>query len=224
MIKRSSLGDQIYELLKESIIKGVLKPGDRIVELEVAKTHGVSQAPVREALLRLNEEGFVVSHRHKGTFVSSLSRKDIEELYSLREVLESFAISRAIERIVPKDLDTLSNIYDKMLQAGKNNNLDKIRNTDIEFHDQIYKMADHELMFQMWEMVRSKADRFWYLTSQFYFSNLTELAKIHEPILNAFLTQNVKEGIKAFQDHLNYVKKEIFESDILDMENESVNG
>ena len=71
MIKNYSLADQVYNFLKDLIIKGELKPGERIVELEVAKTYDVSQAPVREALSRLSKEGFVIHHRNKGTFVSN---------------------------------------------------------------------------------------------------------------------------------------------------------
>lgn len=70
-VKAYSLSDQIWSLLKESIIKGELKSGDRILELEVAKMYNVSQAPVREALLRLKKEGFVIHYPNKGTFVSN---------------------------------------------------------------------------------------------------------------------------------------------------------
>src|SRR5690625_375147 len=94
-IKNYSLSDQIYNFLKDSIISGELQPGDRITELEIARNYKVSQAPVREALTKLNKAGFVVHQPHKGTFVSNFSKKNIEELYSFRRTMEPLAIERA---------------------------------------------------------------------------------------------------------------------------------
>ncbi len=89
-----SLMDQVYPLLRDLIIKGELKPGYRIIEMDVAKKFGVSQGPVREALSQLQKEGFVIRHRNKGTFVSNLSRQDTRDIYELREVIEEFALSK----------------------------------------------------------------------------------------------------------------------------------
>ncbi|MFE4810694.1 GntR family transcriptional regulator [Peribacillus simplex] len=204
-----SLPDQVCDLLKESIIKGELKPGDRIIEMEIAKSYNVSQAPVREALSRLRKEGFVIHHRHKGTFVSNFSKKNIDEIYSFREAIEPLAIARAIQKIKEVDLRELSDLYQEMLKAGKNGDLEKVREIDVAFHSYIYKLADHDYMYQVWEDLSAVSNRIWYITSQIYFDNLDEIAKLHKPILDALYKRDVEGCIKAFNIHTHYVWQKI---------------
>ncbi|MCO0599126.1 GntR family transcriptional regulator [Peribacillus butanolivorans] len=204
-----SLPDQVCDLLKESIIKGELKPGDRIIEMEIAKSYNVSQAPVREALSRLRKEGFVIHHRHKGTFVSNFSKKNIDEIYSFREAIEPLAIARAIQKIKEVDLRELSDLYQEMLKAGKNGDLEKVREIDVAFHSYIYKLADHDYMYQVWEDLSAVSNRIWYITSQIYFDNLDEIAKLHKPILDALYKRDVEGCIKAFNIHTHYVWRKI---------------
>src|SRR5690242_10297658 len=120
-IVNKTLSEQIYEALREKIIKGELQPGDRIVELEVAKSYGVSQAPVREAFLKLADEDLVVTQRNKGTFVSNFSADEIDQLYDFRLMLEEFAIKKAFERLSDEDAEELKNYYNDMVHAGINN-------------------------------------------------------------------------------------------------------
>lgn len=209
LVKTYALSDQVCDLLKEAIIKGELKPGDRLLELEVAKTYDVSQAPVREALSRLKKEGFVIHYPHKGTFVSNFSKKNIEEIYSFRETVEPLAIERAIKNITEKDLAELSEIYEKMLQAGEENDLEELNKTDIAFHTYIYELADHEFMFKVWEDLSSASNRIWYLTNQIYFEELDEVAKLHKPILDALYERNTEKCIYAFKVHMKFVWEKI---------------
>jgi DNA-binding GntR family transcriptional regulator len=205
LVKNYSLSDQVGDFLKDSIIKGELKPGDRLLELEIANAYDVSQSPVREALSRLKKEGFVIHRRHKGTFVSSFSKKNIEEIYSFREVMEPLAISRATQNLKEEDLKKLDHLYQEMLAAGKNNDLEKVRELDNAFHTYIYKLADHEFMYQVWEDLCAASNRIWYLTSQIYFDKLDEIAKLHKPILNALNERDAEKGIEAFKTHMHYV-------------------
>jgi DNA-binding GntR family transcriptional regulator len=209
VIKNYSLSDQVGEFLKDSIIKGELKPGDRLLELEIAKAYDVSQAPVREALSRLKKEGFVVHYRHKGTFVSNFSKKNIEEIYSFREVMEPLAIARAIQNLKEEDLKELDYLYQEMLIAGKNIDLEKFRELDDAFHTYIYKLADHEFMYQVWEDLSAVSNRIWYLTSQIYFDRLEDNAKLHKPILDALYERDKEKCVEAFEIHMNYIWKKI---------------
>jgi DNA-binding GntR family transcriptional regulator len=209
-IVNKSLSDQIHEVLRDSIIKGELRPGDRILELEVAKNFGVSQAPVREALLKLAEEELVVSIRYKGTFVSNISSVEMEELYCFRKIMEELAIKRSFERMKDGDVSTLEHFYHEMVRAGEANDLGSLRAADINFHSKIYHMAEHKFMFSVWETLVSKLNRIWYLTSQAYFINLSEVAAIHEPLLNAIKRYDLNGCIKAFHEHVDYEKKQEF--------------
>jgi DNA-binding GntR family transcriptional regulator len=206
-IINKSLSVQIYESLREQIIRGELQPGDRIVELELAKNFGVSQAPVREALLKLGEEDLVISHRNKGTFVSNVSIDEMDDLYSFRVVMEEFAIKRAFEKMTNEDIKALEALYLKIVSAGEKNELDALRAADIDFHCKIYDVADHTFMRSVWGQLVLKLNRIWYLTSQMYFTDLLEIASIHEPILVAFKNRDLDGCIKAFNEHVNYEKK-----------------
>lgn len=207
-IVNKTLSEQIFEALREKIIKGELQPGDRIVELEVAKNYGVSQAPVREAFLKLAEEDLVVTQRNKGTFVSNFSLDEIDQLYDFRLTVEEFAIKRAFERLTDEDVEELKNYHNEMVLAGVNNDLEKIRIADEDFHTKIYKTADHKFLSSVWETLSSKLSRIWYLNSQMYFTDLSELANIHEPILRAFQNRDLDGCIHAFHEHVNYERQQ----------------
>ncbi|BAQ11633.1 putative gntr family transcriptional regulator [Bacillus sp. OxB-1] len=212
-IKTYSLSEQVFDFLKDSIIRGELKPGDRILELEVAKTYNVSQAPVREALSRLKQEGFVVHYPHKGTFVSNLSKKNIDEIYSFRKAIEPLAIERAIKNIKDEDIKKLRNLYQQMLKAGEKNDFEGLNEIDIKFHNYIYKIADHKLLYEVWESVSSISNRIWYLTSQVYFDKLDEVAQSHLPILEALEERDVDKCIQAFKKHIQHVWDKIKHED-----------
>lgn len=205
-----SLADQIYESIKDAIIKGELKRGERIVEMDIAKQYEVSQAPVREALSRLHDNGFVISYRHKGTFVSNFVDKDVDELYSFRSVIEPYAIRRAIERATDRDLEILEQLYLEMVQADAQDDIEGMGAADIAFHTYVYKMADHQFMFQVWETLSAKASRiWWYLHYELYFPSLLEVAKIHQPLLEALRKRDADEAIRAFHAHTEYALGEI---------------
>ncbi|PZE21086.1 GntR family transcriptional regulator [Paenibacillus xerothermodurans] len=204
-----SLAEQVYEAVKEAIIKAELKSGDRIIELELAKTYGVSQSTVREALSMLRRDELVITHANKGTYVSNFSKKDVEEMYSFREVVELFAIKRAIEKVQAEDVAALAQIYQEMIEAGKTDDIEKMRMNDVAFHSVIYKIADHSFAYQVWQDITNRMNRIWYCTGQYYFSNLLELAEMHKPIVDAFKNRDKEAACDSFISHLNYVRHQL---------------
>src|SRR5262249_37542282 len=95
---RQTLGENVADSLREAIFRGLFKPGQRLAEAPIASTLKVSRAPVREALASLEQEGLVSRTTNRGTTVISLSRKDVEEICSLRLPLEILAVRQAIEK------------------------------------------------------------------------------------------------------------------------------
>ncbi|MEL7235992.1 MAG: GntR family transcriptional regulator, partial [Chloroflexota bacterium] len=95
-VETRSLGERVLDTLRAAIINGELKPGEILVETELAAQLGVSRAPLREAIRILNVEGLLQTVAYHGTTVKKLSRKDIEELYSVRGMIEVFAIRQII--------------------------------------------------------------------------------------------------------------------------------
>ncbi len=106
-VSASTLRDGVADALRQAIISGRWSPSSRLHEVRIAQQMGVSRAPVREALRQLEEEGLVRSEPNRGTFVTELSIRDIEEIQRLREVLECFALRRAADRLMGAGLANL---------------------------------------------------------------------------------------------------------------------
>lgn len=209
---RQSLGDQVHQTLRESIIRGELKQGERLVELDIARRLGSSQAPVREALARLAEEGLVVSYPHKGSFVSNFTDKDIDEIYSFREIMEPFAIRRAIERLSDSDIEALEQLYEQMVAVDARHDIAAIGAADLAFHSYIYRLADHQFMGQVWELLSTKASRiWWYLHYELYFPSLLEAAHNHRALMDAIREHDAERAISAFLNHLAVAKRQIYQ-------------
>ena len=113
VILHKSLTEKVYEKIKNEILSGSLKPGERLVYENLGKVWGVSLTPWREALIKLKQEGLVEEISREGFYTKLFSTKEIEEIYDIREWLEGLAINLAIPRINKKEMKTLFHIYDK---------------------------------------------------------------------------------------------------------------
>ena len=127
--------ERVLNSLRSAIVNGELKPGDPIIETELAAQLGVSRAPLREAINILNVEGLLETVPYHGTTVKPLSRTDIEDLYSVRSMMEVFAIRRIIESGNAQDAaDALRVTCMAMATASKKDSLIEVNRLDREFH------------------------------------------------------------------------------------------
>ncbi len=134
------LREVVCESLREAIRKGILKPGERIMEIKLAEELGVSRTPVREAIRKLELEGYVVMMPRRGTYVADMSIRDINEIFEIRTALESLSNSLAAEHITEDELEHLQRLlviiggYIKEFEEGKDREgaMEKIVETDIE--------------------------------------------------------------------------------------------
>ena len=118
-IQRKTLWQQIADVLREDIIQGKIKPGERIVEEDIAEKFHVSRGPVREALRHIGEEGFVVYESHKGSTVKTISYEEMQEKYLVRSTLEVLAI-RIIAGKLPEEIEReMDECLDQMEEAAK---------------------------------------------------------------------------------------------------------
>lgn len=207
-----SLADEISEMLRDAIIRGELQPGQRIVESKVAAENGISQAPVREALLRLRDEYLVVTTRHRGTFVSEFSTQEIYDLYALREVMDELALRRSLRHMAETDLEHLEELVKAIEHAVEqaslgSNKLVDIVGADMEFHDYIYKLANHDFLYHIWKLLRNKISRAWFSLNEMVYSDLTELAALHKAIINALRSRDFDKIREANRFHLEHTTK-----------------
>ena len=138
------LRELVCEHIREAIINGVFAPGERLMEIQMADEMGVSRTPVREAIRKLEMEGFVVMIPRRGTYVSNMSIKDINDVYEIRISLDTLAAGLAAERISDEELEELQRLLVQVGNAIEENDMAKVVEADIEFHDVLYRASRNE--------------------------------------------------------------------------------
>ena len=144
-----TLREVIFTTLREAIIMGELKPGERLMEVQLAEKMGVSRTPVREAIRKLELEGFVEMIPRKGAHVAKLTAKDIMDVLEVRASLDALAASLAAERITEDELKELKHIKTQLENYVQKDNLQNIVKKDIEFHDVIYHASKNDKLIQI---------------------------------------------------------------------------
>ncbi|MFF4013558.1 GntR family transcriptional regulator [Streptomyces sp. NPDC001843] len=156
MAKIEPLGavrERVLAGLRQDIIAGRLRPGDRLVERELAERFGVSRVPVREAIRALVNEGFVLFETPRRTVVRRLSPTDVRELFELREALEVYAAGLAASRATPEALAELRALLDQAATATGTGDAETITDVNTRFHDRIRALAGNTLLISVMEPV-----------------------------------------------------------------------
>ena len=136
---RPNLRDQIYDVLKELIITGQIKPGEKINEEDIAARLNVSRTPIRETLVRLEHEGIVENTPRRGAHVVSISKKKIMDIMKVREVLEGLVTRLAVENMTDALLDRIRKTIKThgaiVAEPKSDKRLFKASDVDAELHD-----------------------------------------------------------------------------------------
>lgn len=180
------LRDRIAATIRGSIMEGRIKPGERLVEPDLARRLGVSRTPLREALLLLESEGFVVVNPRRGAVVSDLSATDAVETYQVKGVLEGLAARLACDRLSDEALQSLRQIHERMVRLAGARSPDSrvILQLNTEFHQALSDGGGNTKLSNSIRVLRSQALRYNFI----YLSVLSHLAaslKEHEAILKA---------------------------------------
>jgi DNA-binding GntR family transcriptional regulator len=202
MSKPASLSDQVYEQLRSAIINAQRNPGEKLVELEIAAQMGTSQGPVREALQRLERDGLVERQARSATYVSSISMDEMYELFSLRSVIEGFAIRRAAQKITPDQCAYLQELIQKMAQAGKNEDMVTLAEYDMQFHRYIVECGGSTGLLRVWITLSSQIQRFVVQSHPRHYSDLVEIGTRHQSIVTALTQHDVESAARAVQEHI----------------------
>jgi DNA-binding GntR family transcriptional regulator len=157
---RKSLGGQVYERLKRAIVHGELKSSSRIVETKVASALGISRTPVREAIHKLEREGFLRQDPRGGFFVVGLTLADIEETFGIRSVLESYAARLAALKHRPEDLRPLERKLEEYQACLDRGELGALPRINTEFHDLLYGLSRSPRLVRMISDLRDQIYRF----------------------------------------------------------------
>jgi DNA-binding GntR family transcriptional regulator len=201
-LPRSGLSGAAVNELREAILEGRLVQGERLSEVSLSSTLGVSRAPVREALLHLEQEGLVVSLPYKGASVVSLSQQDFLELSTLRIALEKLAWARAVERVSPDALDDLNGIIAEMEFAVKSDQKAKLVRLDLDFHDRIFVLADHSRLYTAWTAIKWQVALFLLARRVRVDDYHSIIVQEHKALLDDILTAKAAAFEHLIEDHI----------------------
>lgn len=141
LVKRKTLRTRVTEHLVNAIVHGDLRPGERLIEGELARRLGVAKSTLREGLQELEHQGLVIKFDNRGTYVTKLSLQEVDDIYDVRMRLEPEAAARACHRMSPKDFSQLASLLDKMHAAGERREYLEALMWDLAFHQRIWKLS-----------------------------------------------------------------------------------
>ena len=206
------LRDVVFNTLRQAILKGELKPGERLMEIQLANKLGVSRTPVREAIRKLELEGLVLMITRKGAEVAEITRQDMEDVLEVRTALEELAVKDACDHITDAQLSELkkaSNEFKKALLEGKD--LVTCADADMHFHDVILSATNNRRLIQMLNNLSEQMYRYRmeYLKDERTHKTLIEE---HDAIRRALKKHDKVKAGAAIRVHIDNQKRSILES------------
>ena len=195
------LRELVFESLREAIINGKLRPGERMMEIQLAEEMGVSRTPVREAIRKLELEGLVVMVPRKGAYVAGLSLKDIVDVFEIRGALEGLAAELAAERITDVELDEMERYLVKIAEDIEGGDITKVVETDTDFHTLLYKASRNSRLSQIINNLREQIQRF-RTTSLSYPGRMKSALEEHRKIVEALASRDGELARKIAQEHI----------------------
>jgi DNA-binding GntR family transcriptional regulator len=210
-----SLADAVVGRLRAAISTGLYPPGERLVERRLAHEFGISHIPLREALARLTEEGLVERLPRRGARVASLTPRMLEEVSSLRVVLEQFVVRRLTGRFNPAAQDGLQDIVDQMTVAADGHDLLALHELDQQFHQRLWELTDNSLLVELSAQMRSR-------TSHFYLAAAAALApdelrthaRSHQELLDVIASGDQDAAELAMQRHVENAARRIVDAQL----------
>jgi len=199
LVSRSLLADQVRDHLLEGILSGRYPPYSRIVETQVARELGTSQAPVREALRGLQGIGVVEISPFRGARVRRPSRRDLLEAYAVRSALETLAARLAVPRMTDAELAELEGYGREMDIAAHASDGVGVASADAKFHGRIVEIADNRTLLNAWRSLEPYSRTFVSLVSPG--ADPEWSAHLHTPILDALRRRDAEAVAAAIEGH-----------------------
>ncbi|PKM88802.1 MAG: GntR family transcriptional regulator [Firmicutes bacterium HGW-Firmicutes-12] len=204
------LGEMVYESLRDAITNQVLKPGERLMEMDLADEMGVSRTPVREAIRRLELEGYVVMIPRKGAYVAGLSIKDINEVFEIRGALESLAAELAAQRATDKEIEEMElNLAMEASHFGTSDLLKTIE-ADTKFHELIFNASRNSRLLVMVKELRDQVQRFRTTTLAVQGRMKFALGE-HREVVEAIANRDVEGAQRAAHEHIESAEAALLE-------------
>jgi len=207
-----SIGDKTYTVLKNLIIQSKLSPGMRLKEEVLSSMLELSRTPLREALKRLQDDGWVTRIPGGGVKVSDISQKEVEELYQIREVLEGLMAREATNLLKEDDLSRLEELIQKMEMAAALNDSQLVIDYGHKFHDIIYEKANNQKCLEILRNVLDHIERYRYLGVDTSPGRRKKAGDEHRQLLNALITGKGNKVEQVMREHIRYGGQAVLES------------
>ena len=219
-IAAQSIGEKAYAYIRGRILSGELAPGAALSEASIARELGNSRGPLREAIRRLTAEGFLRQAPTGGSVVVEFSRRDVAELYDLREALEVYAAGKAAEnKLHDSELETLERVVsdvlllrDELESSGERYlNTDGMRRfirTDLQFHTMLVRVAANSRILKAVADTRVLLNVFAIRRKRHDAAQLTQIHRYHSQILAAIVRRDPQEGMRLLGEHIRLSKEE----------------
>jgi DNA-binding GntR family transcriptional regulator len=150
-IDHETLKSKVTRGLRQAILSGKLKPGQRLAEVEISRWLGVSRSPIRDALAILEQEGLVSREEGRVAHVVILGEEDIRDIYGFRLALELYVLSRVIEKANEEELSVLQSLVDQMAECVNDNNHSELIEHDLTFHETLFRIAGNQRLLNAWQ-------------------------------------------------------------------------
>lgn len=202
------LREVVFNSLREAILTGTLKPGERLMEIHLAQTLGVSRTPVRDAIRKLENEGLAVMVPHKGAEVAKITKKQLLNVLEVRKALETLAVQSACMHMSKEEMNRLERTHLKVKEMAEKKDLKAVAKADVHFHDSIYAAADNETLLQILNDLSQQMYRYRieYLKNV---KNYTIIVQEHEAILQAIRKMDKEHAVRLVRQHITNQEKGI---------------
>ena len=201
--KHLTLREKILETIRDAIMGGVLKPGEKVAEPELAERFGISRTPIREAFRQLESEGYLTVIPRKGAVVVSFSPKEIEEFYAIKSILEGYAAHRACINLTNREIDKLRAINDRLRQVAEEGDLKSFFKIHGDFHETFIRAADNEKLRELIDSLVGKFQRL-RLASLSLPGRMQMSVLEHDKIIDAFASRDADLAERLVRKNAEY--------------------
>ena len=199
----ANTAQQVYDWLRDRILRGELLPGARLSETEVSKQIGVSRQPVREAFIRLAMNGLAEIRPQRGTYIRTISESTVPSARTIREAVEADMVRLLAARITADDLTRLDEELDQQRRAAEAQDAEGFMALDDRFHRYLVAAAGHEHVWDVLEGLKSDMNRVRHLSARTFTQQ--KLIEQHSQIVEALREQDADRAEQAMRQHLKEI-------------------
>lgn len=201
--RHQTLRERILETIRDAIMSGALKPGEKVAEPELAERFGISRTPIREAFRQLESEGYLTVIPRKGAVVVSFSQKDVEEFYAIKSILEGYAARRACENMTDRDIEKLRGVNEKLRTLAREGDVKHFFKVHNDFHDLFIRAANNEKLNELINNLMQKFQRL-RIASLSLPGRMQISVEEHDKIIDAFAGRNGDEAERLVRKNAEY--------------------